>query len=243
MTRGTQRWPRRRRRRGAARRPRGDGGFTLIELLVAMPIGLIVIMVALDLSTHAWQLNSTVTARQDALQRGRLTMELVTRQLRATVCLSTVTPARALVAGSDATVTFFADLGDGSTPPQRRTLTLDGQARTIVQTETDGVGTPPVFASAPQHTVQLMSGAAPVAGVPVLRYYAYVNGALSATPLPTPLSPADAARTAYVSVTFTSVALIGANAGSATADGTTFNNDVFTRTIDPMNARAGQACV
>jgi prepilin-type N-terminal cleavage/methylation domain-containing protein len=229
--------PRGRRR---ARRPRGDGGFTLIELLVAMPIGLIVIMVALDLSTHAWGLNSTVNARQDALQRGRMAMELVTRQLRATVCLTTVTPARAIVAGSDASVTFFADLGDGSVPPQQRTLTLDAQAGTIVQAETDGAGTPPVFAGAPTRTVELMRGAAPVTGVPVLRYYAYVNGVLSATPLRTPLSAADAARTAYVSVTFTSTAR---GAGAASADGTTFNNDVFTRTVDPMNAKAGQACV
>jgi Tfp pilus assembly protein PilW len=224
------------------RRPRGDAGFTLFELLVAMPIGLIVLTSAFTLLTHTWQLSTTVSARQEALQRGRTSMELITRQLRSTVCLSVVSPARAIISGSDSSVTFFADLGDGSTPPQTRTLTLDPATATVAQAESDGVGDPPAFGSVPTRTRTLMEGAVAAPGIPFLRYYAYVGGVLSTTPLPTPLSAADAARTTDVAVTFTAAQLIGGVSGTQQL-GTTFTNDVFSRTVDPMNAKAGQACV
>jgi type II secretory pathway pseudopilin PulG len=224
------------------RRPRGDAGFTLFELLVAMPIGLTVLTAAFTLLTHSWQLSTTVSARQEALQRGRTSMELITRQLRSTVCLSVVTPARAIISGNSSSVTFFADLGDGTTPPQTRTLTLDPATATIMQAETDGAGSPPTFGPVPTRTRRLMEGAVAAPGIPFLRYYAYVGGVLSTTPLPTPLSVADAARTTDVAVTFTAAQLVGGVSGSQQL-GTTFTNDVFSRTVDPMNAKAGQACV
>ena len=54
------------------------------------------------------------------------------------------------------------------------------------------------FASTPSTTRQLMSG---VASSPApFRYYSYSSGQVSATPLPTPLLPSDAARTVQVTV-------------------------------------------
>jgi hypothetical protein len=37
----------------------------------------------------------------------------------------------------------------------------------------------------------------------IFRYYDFINGALSTTPLPTPLSDTNAARVSYVTIAFT----------------------------------------
>ena len=67
-----------------------ERGFTLPELLIAMAIGLIVLLAAFML------LDRAVSARPGRrppgrLQRGRLAMELITRQLRSQVCLGDAT--------------------------------------------------------------------------------------------------------------------------------------------------------
>ena len=48
-------------------------------------------------------------------------------------------------------------------------------------------------------------------GGTIFRYYDFINGALSTTPLPVPLTDTNAARVSYVTVTFTSSPSNGIN--------------------------------
>jgi prepilin-type N-terminal cleavage/methylation domain-containing protein len=64
------------------RRFRGDHGYTLIELLVAMSMSLIVFGVTLSILIIYNHGAKASTVRNDAQDRARLTMDLITRQLR-----------------------------------------------------------------------------------------------------------------------------------------------------------------
>jgi len=59
-----------------------ESGFTLPELLTAIVIGMVVLMAAFMLLDRTVASTARVSDRQEAVQRGRLTMELITRQLR-----------------------------------------------------------------------------------------------------------------------------------------------------------------
>src|SRR5262245_26341607 len=97
--------------RDLRRRASDESGFTLIELLAGMMVGLIVLMAAFMLVDHATEASQAIANRQDAVQRGRIAMERVTRQLRSQVCLGEET--EPITAGNANSVTFFADLKIG----------------------------------------------------------------------------------------------------------------------------------
>jgi prepilin-type N-terminal cleavage/methylation domain-containing protein len=63
-----------------------ERGFTLIELVVGMAIGMIVLLAAFNVIDRAFINNKAVTDREDALQRGRITLEQMTRQIRSMTC-------------------------------------------------------------------------------------------------------------------------------------------------------------
>ena len=106
------------------RRLSDERGFTLVELLVAMTIGMMVLMAAFMLLDRTFVASGQVADRTEALQRGRQAMALITRQLRSQVCIGTTNPP--IVGGSNASsVSFYADLSDGSVNAKQRTLTLD----------------------------------------------------------------------------------------------------------------------
>ena len=101
--------------RDAPARLRDERGFTLIELLVAMVIGMIVLIAAFMVLDRTISASGQVADRSEALQRGRQAMELITRQLRSQVCVGTTKP---IVSGTDTSVSFYADLSDGSDADQ-----------------------------------------------------------------------------------------------------------------------------
>ena len=72
-----------------------------------------------------------IADRQDALQRGRQAMELMTRQLRSQVCVSaTATSYSARWSPpTDNSVTFYGSLSESSTSVKKRTLTFDPARR------------------------------------------------------------------------------------------------------------------
>jgi prepilin-type N-terminal cleavage/methylation domain-containing protein len=105
-------------------RLRGEGGFTLPELLTTLWIAGVVMLAAFGLVDFVMKRTAEAEQRVEATQRGRTGMDLVTRQLRSQVCLSsTVTP---IVDGTADSVTFYTDLGSStaSTVPERHTLTF-----------------------------------------------------------------------------------------------------------------------
>ena len=108
---------------------------TLPEVLVTMVIATILALATFSLVDVTLRRTSEITSRSDGVQRGRVAMDLMTRQLRSQVCLgASASVSRSIVAGSPTSVTFYTELGDPSTkvlgtPPPRvvekRSLTLE----------------------------------------------------------------------------------------------------------------------
>jgi Tfp pilus assembly protein PilW len=181
---------------------------TLVELLVAISLAMLVLVGTFTLVRTTMDLSGGVVRRTDALQRGRLAMDRVTRELRSQVCLDASTPA--MIGGTDTAVSFYADLGSGSGPAALHTLTLDPAARALVETRTPGVQATPggaiTFPAATTRTARLLEDAAVPAAGPVFAYYAYTT---TGTPrratvrLATPLSAADRRRVARIAIAFT----------------------------------------
>src|SRR5436190_8446576 len=113
-----------------------ERGFTLMELVVGMALGMIVLMAAFTVIDRSFINNKAVTDREDALQRGRVTLELMTRQIRSMTCAGQYTP---VTKGTDNEVDFYAYMGDptagGSTLPQLHKLVYDPTAKTISETD------------------------------------------------------------------------------------------------------------
>ncbi|HEY1273804.1 MAG TPA: prepilin-type N-terminal cleavage/methylation domain-containing protein [Thermoleophilaceae bacterium] len=228
------------------RRPSGQSGFTLIELLSGMMIGLIVLMAAFTLIDHATSASEAIANRQDAVQRGRMAMERVTRQLRSQVCLGEET--EPITAGDANSVTFFADLSDGSKNVQQRVLTFSPTAKTITEQSWPGVGTYPqlTFPGPPNPPNVLLRQAQQVTvnGVPqpIFRFFAFKVGGVAGDmeELPVPLSPTDASRTIMVKVSF--VALPD-RIRPKDLESTTFFSDVYVRLADPTKPAEGPRCL
>ena len=164
------------------RRPRlaDERGFTLPELLVAMAIGMIVLLAAFMVLDRSFTASGQVADRSDALQRGRQAMELMTRQLRSQVCVGTTNPP--IVAGTPNSITFYVDLGDGTEPIQRRTLTYNPATDTIMESVVKAAGTyPNLTFTSPATTKPLLTKVEPILEAnnterPIFRYYQYKVG-------------------------------------------------------------------
>ena len=186
---------------------RREDGFTLPEVLIASLIGFIVLSGALGLLESTVRLGGGTMSKTEAMQRGRLAMDVVTRQVRSQVCAVAGTPA--IVEGRDDSITFYADFGDGSRAPDQRTLRLDPTRRRIEALVRRGTGTPPgpyAFPSTPLRTEPVLENAVAPAGTQFLRYFAF-NTAAQPAPnvrLATPLSINDRRRVARIEVAFSS---------------------------------------
>jgi hypothetical protein len=107
------------------------------------------------------------------------------------------------------TLIFLTQTGVAVSPiPDKHVVSLSGGTLTDrVYAGTGGTAPDWTFASTPS-VRQLATGVGqamigdPPTPVPLFQYYAYQGAQLSATPLPTPLSDADAARTVAVAVSF-----------------------------------------
>lgn len=199
-------------------RLRSEQGTTLIEVLAAVTVGFVVLAATFGLLESTLRLNSGVMGKTDAMQRGRLALDDVTRQLRSQVCLDFETPA--IVAGDASSVTFYADYSsaDGQTPPVRRTLSLDTSGgtsyiRSWIYTTTVNPPTKTSYSATPARTELLLENAtlqkdAAQQPIPFLRYYEYEKDA-GGRPMPTkpvvpPLDSAEAKRVARIEVAYLS---------------------------------------
>ena len=186
-----------------------QSGFTLPELITAMGIGLIVLLAAFMLLDRAVSGSTRLADRQEAVQRGRLTMELITRQLRSQVCLGQAQP---ILAGDDNSVTFYSNLSSNPNSAQKRSLRYVAAEKRLYEDVDNGTGTFPSLTvpAAPSQSREMLKpmtqttekvGSAFVIR-PIFRYYKYVNntttGALQL--LTTPLSAADAPDVVMITV-------------------------------------------
>jgi prepilin-type N-terminal cleavage/methylation domain-containing protein len=228
------------------RRPRlsDERGFSLPELLVAMFIGMIILLAAFMLLDRSFSASGQIADRTEALQRGRLTMNLITRQVRSQVCVGTAAP---MVAGSDNSLTFYGDLSDGSQQIKKRTLAFDPNTDTITESVITGAGTYPTltFTSAATTAPLLTKVKAVLDGTTaraMFRYYGYkVGGApgeLEA--LATPLSASSLTRVALIKVAFRSFA---ARNVTNDKDSAVLEDDVYVRVATPTDFANGPQCI
>jgi prepilin-type N-terminal cleavage/methylation domain-containing protein len=223
-----------------------QSGFTLIELLTAMSLGMLLLFAALMLLDHSTALTKQITDRQDAVQRGRQAMELMVRDLRSQVCLGDET--EPITVARDDQVTFYADLSDGTTDVQRRTIRYDAATKLLIEDIYVGTGTYPtlVYPAAPTRSRTLLANVVPVvdAGVPrpILRYYAFREGGVAGDlqQLVTPLVPDDAIRTVMVKIAFV---ITPNGVRPRDQDTTMLESDVYVRLADPSTPSEGPRCI
>jgi type II secretory pathway pseudopilin PulG len=216
----------------------GEDGFTITEVLAAMAIGMIVIVAAFTILEVSVRTTVRTQDRVDTVQRGRNAMDVITQQMRSQICLGKVA---SLVEAKNDSVTFYADLTDGSTgrPPQRRTLTY--ASGKITEKVEAGTGMPPTtqWLTAPKLNALLNDAtrdpAVPAAAdgtQPIFRYYAFTRDPVPQLvgPLATPV-----AASVLPSIVKISVAFGVRRTGSPTTEaaGTVMHDDVYIRSADP----------
>ena len=229
-----------------------QSGFTLPELITAMGIGLIVLLAAFMLLDRAVSGSTRLADRQEAVQRGRLTMELITRQLRSQVCLGQAQP---ILAGDDNSVTFYSNLSSNPNSAQKRSLRYVAAEKRLYEDVYNGTGTFPslTFPASPSQSREMLKpmtqttekvGSAFVIR-PIFRYYRYVNntttGALQL--LTTPLSAADAPDVVMINVAFATLPRRLVERTTDSIDATTFDANVYVRLADPTKPTEGPQCL
>lgn len=224
---------------------RDETGMTLPELLVSMTVGLIVLFAGALLLDRSVLASNTITDRQDAFQRGRAAMEDMTRKLRSQVCLGE--NADPIVYGDGTKVTFYADLGDGTTVPEKRTFTWDSSTKQINEDIYVGTGVYPdlTFPGTPTTTRHVVSKVGQIVQgtpQPIFRYFAADDAGVIGTldELPVPLSSADAPRVIMVKIAFV---VFPERTVMKDPDATTLLNDVWVRLADPSKPSEGPRCL
>lgn len=185
---------------------RDERGTTLTELVIGMGAGLMILGGMTTLTLITMSTTTRVSARVQATQQSRLVLTRVVDQLHSACIAPKVPPIRKESSATElrfvhATGATGADVVP--TPVLSKITYSDG-----AMTQRDyswKSGTAPFWTFnevAPVRTAVLYDRIAPVAGKPIFSYYGYASGAISATPLPVPLSELDASRTIYVTVAF-----------------------------------------
>lgn len=223
------------------RRLAREDGYSLPELLIGITVGLIVLFAGLATLDHAAKNSRNTTLRVDAAQRGRLAMDQIVRELRSQVCLGPLSPA--LIAGTGSSVTFYADLSDGSRPPERRVLTFDSGTARISEQTFVGTGAAPntTYSSSPTRTRILLENAFPVGTTPVFRYWAYdtVDPPSPTVGLPVPLSSNDLLRAAVIEIAFMTKP-IGKNPKASLSS--SLHDQILVRSTDPQDPQPTPVC-
>ena len=225
------------------RRSRSESGHTLMELVVAMSLGMAILLIAFHLLDRSLGLTREVADRVDSVQRGRIAMDTMTRQLRSQVCLG-ANPA--LVAASGDSVTFYSNLSVNG-PPQRDTFTFDPVAATLKHTRIQGVGAPPgtTFTATPR-TNTLLSNAArngpsPTLN-PVFTYYGFnnANPPMAVQQLtPMPLTQVQRENTSRIVISFVSRPTKATTTDKRAA---VLTDEIFVRSADPNDPAPVPKC-
>jgi hypothetical protein len=192
-------------------------GMTIVEVMVAMVASLAMLFAILALVQVATHGQRRVASHVAANQRGRPVLTNIMDALHSGCVARGVAPV--LAASGASSMSFLSQSGSAVSPtPDKHVVTLSGTTLSeSVYPATGGASPNWTFSPTPSSTRQLLTGVGsgsagtPPASVPLFRYYAYSGGQVSATPLATPLSADDAAKTVQVTVAFSS----SANGGTA----------------------------
>jgi Tfp pilus assembly protein PilV len=235
-------------------RLRSQEGFTLPEVLIAAVIGFVVLAATMGLLTSTLRLGSGISAKTDAMQRGRIALDNITQQLRSQVCLNRDNPAVLAdgvspgVVSNASAVTFYADFSDGSgdTPPVKRRLEYNATSRSIRSfsySSTVDPPTPTSWPASPNRSSVVLENVALQPGTPFLKYYAYQRVEGEPSPvyqeLLPPLNSAEAARVARIDVAF---AAQPTGVRDAARHAVNVNDRVLVRHADPNLKVPDPAC-
>lgn len=246
-----------------------ERGFTLIEMVMATALGMVVFTVALNVFDNGRRASARVQDRTEVVQRGRTTMETLTKELHSQTCLGPGYPA--IVYADANRVTFYANVGpadwnraypaapitDPATfRPERFDLVFANSTVTeyayLPLTSTSWVppanpaGWTPGYSATPIRTRVLatnLTTAKDAQGnaVPFFRYYAFsASDPIEPTNLLTaPLSDADRSRTVQILLSFV------AHPANPQSDfvSTTFQTQVYARTADPTDPTHSPQCI
>lgn len=199
-------------------RLREEAGMTIMEVLVACTVGMIVLTAMFGLLDSTVRMNTNVMRKTDAMQRGRIAMDVLTQELRSQVCLPNL-QGTAVIAGAADYVEFYSDFtdGTGNEPLTKRRLAMNpttGDITTSIFTTTRLTPRPTDFTATPTIIQKRLENAAltPRAGggqVPFLQYYAYrwvgnPPRPEPIEPLTPPLDNTEVRRVARVDINFVS---------------------------------------
>ena len=191
---------------------RDERGTTMIELLVSISATLVVMIGVVTLTTTVLHHQDRINRRVDANSRGRPVMTRMVQELHSACVTSHIVPIRTGSTGTS--ITFLSKSGSAVGPiPDLHTISLSSS--TLRETVFPMTGTAPNWTplGTPLSNAALLTNVSAPGGA-IFRYYDFVNGALSTTPLPTPLSDTNAARVSYVTIAFT----ISPSAGVSSQD-------------------------
>jgi hypothetical protein len=213
-----------------ARRLRSDAGFTLPELLTTLWIAMVVLLAGFALLEFVMKRSMETEQRVEATQRGRIGMDVITRQLRSQVCLDAVTSP--IVDGTANQVTFYGDLGNStaSSLPEKHVLTFNSATSEITEDVYQPIAGKPVTWKAPT-TRKVITGVTQDGTTPVFQYWPYdPTRSPTLTPLTTPLKAAGNIPTvARITISYRTVPLRGARAAVAVP----LADDVYLRVVNP----------
>lgn len=233
-----------RRLRSAARDERG---MTLVELLVASSLGIIVLTAAFQILVVGMKGTQRVQSGVETVQRGRIAMENVTRELRSQICLPTATgPQPALLYADATSVSFYADLGDENLAPDLRQISFAGNQITEKTFANSGTTTAPAFSgypTTPARTRVLATDITQDSGTAYLRYYKFstadpIEPSIQLTALP--LSATDRAGVVQINVTFVAQPTGPSANPEARA---VMDNKVYVRTSSASDPERSPACL
>jgi prepilin-type N-terminal cleavage/methylation domain-containing protein len=204
---------------------RDQRGFTIIELLVSVSASLIVMMGVVTLETTVIHQQARITNRVDAQSRARPAMTRIVQGLHSACVTSHIVPIQTGSTGTS--ISFLSEPGSAPslTPHLHKVYfvpasgTTPSMLKEAIYPATGGSAPNWTFSSTPSSDMQLLTNVAAPGGV-IFRYYDFVTGtgALNTTPLTTPLSDTSAARTSYVTISFTSASGTSKNGGVNTQD-------------------------
>jgi type II secretory pathway pseudopilin PulG len=225
-------------------------GFTLMELVVAMSLGIVVLLAAFTVIDRSWSASKKVSDREDALQRGRIALELMTRELHSMTCAGQTAP---VAVAKDNEVDFYAYMGDptsgGSTNPDLHKVVYgtssNGTITDSAYAVTDMTTTPPTVSGTASYSRRLLANVGQISTTPFFSYYTFDPSAAQgsgtflqlSTNGGTGLTSTDLAKVVKVAINFKSLPT-----GNVVNPPTTnFQDDVFWRAVDPESPNS-QPC-
>ena len=175
----------------------------MIELIVSVSAALVVMMAVVTMTTAVLHNQDRINRRVDANSRARPVMTRMVQELHSSCVTSHIVPIQTGSTGTS--MSFLSMSGSAVGPtPDLHTISLNGTTlRESVYPATGGTAPSWTFSGTATSNRALLTSVSAPSGV-LFRYYDFINGAHSTTPLATPLSATNAARASNVTNTYTS---------------------------------------